>query len=275
NDVPKTSTKNEPKNGAVARASKQPDKNDIVLAPPQSAFTFSCSRLASTTANVRGFAGSQRNTPVRVSAAGSPLPKPPTSSAGLLRNGNLQGEELLVRRQGTADKAPSRTETIRPGVQSHPHNGVPPTQTQPYITMVGRDLALAHTYAADEVPGGWPIVEPLIMAPATKDRKSRFLNALSRMVTSDSKSSTGENEAATGTNTPEIFTSPVCYTDALEHQNAGMDVASKHASSHGSTDSGYATKSGSPSIEVSPTWSHSPSSEHDWEGRDAGFWMKE
>ncbi|MCJ1384492.1 hypothetical protein MMC17_007609 [Xylographa soralifera] len=256
NAIPEASSmNNEPKIAAAARAPKQPNKNDIVLTPPQSAFTFSCSRPAFTTANVRSYAGSQRNTPFQISAAGSPLPKVPTSPSRLLGNDKFQGEGLLVRSKVPADKTLLSTETTEPGAQSHTHKRASPTQSQPATSM--------------------PKPEPLIMAPATKDRKSRFLAALSLMVTTNTKSLTGGNEAATGTTVPEIVTSPVCYTDALEHQIADLVVAPKHASSHGSTDSGYETKSGSPSIEVSPTWRHSPSSEHEWQGRDVGFWMRD
>ena len=257
----------EPKTGPAC-APKQHNSNNIVLAPPQSAFTFSCSRPASTTANVRSYAGSQKHTPVRVSAAGSPLPKVATSLPELLG-------ELPVRNQESADKTVSRIQTIKPKVQPRTYVEVPLLNPRPAVSMVSRDLALAHTSVADEVPGGWPMPEPLIMAPSTKDRKSRFLPALSKMAIRNSESSTGGNTATTGTILPEIVTSPVYYTDALEHQIPDAVVASKHASSHGSTDSGYGTKSGSPSIEVSPTWNHSPSSEHEWEGRDVGFWMRE
>ena len=213
--------------------------------------------------------------PAQVSATASILPKVPAFSPGLLGNGNLQGGELLVGSKVTADKVPFNTEAARPGVQSHVHNMTPLVQTQPATGIVTCDLTLANIFAADEVPGGWPMLEPLIMAPGTKDRRSRFLSALSLMVTNDSKSSTDGTAAATGTIVPEIVSSPVCYTDALEHQSSEPAVAPNHASAHESTDSGYGTKSESLSIEVSPTWSHSPGSEHDWEGRDAGFWMRD
>ncbi|MCJ1285621.1 hypothetical protein MMC26_004962 [Xylographa opegraphella] len=270
-----SSTKQEARTVAVACASKQPHMNDIVLAPPQSAFTFSCSRPVSTTSNVRGYAGSQRNTPVRVSAAGSPCPKVSTSSPRLLGNGELSGEGLSNRGEATADKILLSTEIIKPGLQSHAHKGVALIQPQSVNNMVDCNLALPHKVGTDGVACGWPMPEPLIMAPATKDRKSRFLPALSKMITTDSQSLAGGNEAPTGTIVRELVASPVSYTDALEHQVADPVVDPKPASSRGSTDSGYGTKSRSPSIEASPTWSHSPGSEHDWEGTDVRFWMRE
>ncbi|MCJ1391377.1 hypothetical protein MMC18_004241 [Xylographa bjoerkii] len=276
NAVPKAqSMKKETKIGPPARSSSQIDKNDIVLAPPQSAFTFSCSRPASATANGRDYAGSQRLTPVRVSEAGSPLPKVPTSTPGLCGTGKAQDKRVLVKSSVLVGKTSAGTESVKPAAESHTQKGAPHTQAQPATSMVTRDLSSIYTPAADDVPTGWPKPEPLILAPATKDRKSRFLPALSRMITSDSKSSTTSNEAATGETATEIVTSPINYTDALEHQLPISVVASKDASSRGSIDSGYGTKSGSAGTEASPTWNHSPSSEHEWEGSDVRFWMRE
>ncbi|MCJ1398940.1 hypothetical protein MMC11_002141 [Xylographa trunciseda] len=266
----------EPKTGSASRASKQLNKNDLILGPPRSAFTFSCSRSASTTANVHNYAGSQRHTLVRVSAAGSPKQKVPTSSLGLSGDSKILSEGSSIRSEVLPDKPSSSIETVKPAIESDTFNEVSHTQAQPPNSMATHDFAAAYTSTADtEIPTGWPKPEPLIIAPATKDRKSRFLPTLSQMVTSDSKSSTRRNETAIGETATEMVTSPESYANSLEHQVPIPTVASKHVSSHGSADSGYGTKSGSPSTEVSPTWNHSPGSDQEWEGRDVGFWIKD
>ena len=272
-----SSTEKEPTVYTPARVLQQAPRNDIILAPPQSTFNFCCSRPAFTTSNVPAYAGSKKQTPIRVSSAGSPLPRVLTSTSKLLGNGEFQDEGPSVNSKVHVQRTSPNSKTIKYIVEPSTQGGVPYIQAPPITDTVARDLSLAHTSTTREFQTGWPEVEPLIIVPATKDRKSRFLPTLSKLISCRSTSSTTGNKAAIQESATEIVTSPTRYSDALEHQIHApialrkTKVQAHNMHSRGSDDSGYGTKSGSSSVEASPSRSLGPSSSHEWEGRDVGF----
>lgn len=174
---------------------------DIVLARPQSAFTFTCARPASTTTLPRTVATRNLASLNAAAAKGTPqTAKPPLSLFTKAELGGVQPEKgvrgeiristldfvfgLVYKGKG----APSKAAIPVPGSAKAPlgiNTGVPtspPTFSSSERLSQTLNMIPVTPASKDEVTG-WPDANPTLIlpGPATRDGKSRFFPTLSTL----------------------------------------------------------------------------------------------
>ncbi|MCJ1477163.1 hypothetical protein MMC13_005834 [Lambiella insularis] len=123
--------------------------------PPQSKFTFLCSRPASTTAQFPTCAGLRKDTPVGISA-----PLLPETGVDVVKSLRHAPKPSPIAEIALNEKTPSDYTTFSAGTSSIPT----PVLDLPKDSMLVLNNAMI----------GWPEPTPSVKAPSTRDGKSRF-----------------------------------------------------------------------------------------------------
>ncbi|MCJ1409953.1 hypothetical protein MMC19_004037 [Ptychographa xylographoides] len=177
-------------------------RTDVVLAPPHSAFTFTCSQPSRPAVPALPYAGSQKTTPIHLAApaaintstAGSP-PLQKIHESGhkcqdnVLKN-KLPGDipetlsskvaEMVPKIDNPSAEPQPRLDHRTPTIKRSPtSDGLPVPLAPLHISAVTVSPPASAQSIPTSHPTGWPEVEPYIPGPATRDRQSRFFPSAS------------------------------------------------------------------------------------------------
>ena len=146
------------------------------LAPPQTAFTFACSRSPPTVSSTAIATTSK-------SSDQAPLPSSPPKKP---RKADYSCREWFVKpaasilnlKRQTSSSSPQKGSSIAPPqgpLIAKPDNNLVKPHPDPPSTKLTSPLSTPPlSPSPDSPPGGWPEITYEPLAPATKDRKSRF-----------------------------------------------------------------------------------------------------
>ncbi|MCJ1243331.1 hypothetical protein MMC30_000528 [Trapelia coarctata] len=296
-----------PKTPLAPKSKSLQEKRDVVLAPPQSAFTFTCARPASMTMLPRTVA--TRNL-ASLNAAARITPqtaKPPLSLFTKAELGGSQPEkvvegDIIIPPAVVFDTVhPEIAPSIKPATPLLPSTKPPlsldtailtPPTTPPVAIVsskrIGETLSQIPVPKAPQSEAtGWLEAAQRAMGTATRDGKSRFFPTLSTRKSADgSKPPPAIFPVPFSPPVAQVALPPPTLLKSPEPEYPHGKVAAQgcYAPKGRDLDEGYESQSASesgyesPLVQVgfsmvgSPTLSVSPSSEG-WEGWDEGFWV--